>query len=78
MESASSRFRFRTDRLRSRLAERDLTQEQLARQMGVSLGTVSRWCRGIAEPRGHELVALTVVLGGEVDDWYRVNLNGEV
>src|SRR5262245_60771394 len=34
------------DDLRQQLAERDVTQRQLARALGVHAGTVNRWCRG--------------------------------
>lgn len=47
-----------------------MTQEDLARLTGAKVGTVSRWCRELAEPRGYELVALSRVLGIPAADWY--------
>lgn len=39
-----------------------LTQEQLARQLGVTLGAVSAWVRGRSEPTGAKLVLLAAAL----------------
>jgi ribosome-binding protein aMBF1 (putative translation factor) len=36
--------------LRAELARRGLSQEQMARDLGISVGTVSRWARGATTP----------------------------
>jgi transcriptional regulator with XRE-family HTH domain len=40
-----------------------MTQEQLAREAGVTLRTVQGWCAGRALPRWGQLVAVACVLG---------------
>ena len=66
-------FRFRAGLLRATLAERRISQEQLARTTGTRLGSVGRWCQERAEPRGHELVALAFALGIPAEDFYERN-----
>lgn len=66
-------FRFRAGLLRATLAEQRIRQEQLARSIGAKPGSVGRWCRERAEPRGHELVALAAVLGIPAEDFYERN-----
>ena len=70
MASATRPYVFRAGLLRATLAERRITQEDLARRIGVRLGTVGRWCRERAEPRGHELIALSDQLGIPAAEFY--------
>lgn len=49
-------------RLREAIAAKDMTQEGLARELGLSLRAVQDWCGGKSEPRGRQLVALSAVL----------------
>lgn len=39
-----------------------MTQEALARELGLSLRSVQKWATGKGEPRGRQLVALSKVL----------------
>ena len=57
-------------RLREALAAKDnMTQEALAREMGLSLRAVQDWCGGRSEPRGRQLVALSEVLNRDAG-WF--------
>lgn len=51
------------DWFRGRLHHRALTQEGVARMLGVSAKTVGRWAKGDTEPRFRELVLLYETLG---------------
>lgn len=55
-------------RLKQALAEKDMTQEALARELGLSLRAVQGWCAG-SEPRGRQLVAMSEVLGRDAG-WF--------
>ena len=57
-------------RLREAIAAKELTQEGLAREMGLSLRAVQMWCGGQSEPRGRQLVALSDVLGRDAGWFY--------
>lgn len=50
---------------RQRLAERGKSQEWLARELGVSLGTMNRWMRGIGEPKFGQALAVCAIFA----DW---------
>lgn len=41
----------RAEKLRSMLADRDWSQEKLARKSGVPLGTINRIVRGVVDPQ---------------------------
>jgi transcriptional regulator with XRE-family HTH domain len=43
----------------------DMSQDGLAREAGVSYHTVSAWVRGVSEPKGRQLVALSAALDRE-------------
>lgn len=45
-----------------------LTQEQLARQIGVASMTVSRWERGKHEPLAHQWRAIAQATGTQLDE----------
>lgn len=47
-----------------------LTQEGLARKMGVTLRTVTRWEESIGQPNGSKLIALAGLLGIDPDEFY--------
>jgi DNA-binding XRE family transcriptional regulator len=47
------------------LSATGLSQEQAARQLGVSVRTVGRWVRGETEPRLRDVRRVTRVFGGE-------------
>jgi transcriptional regulator with XRE-family HTH domain len=51
-------------RLKQALAEKEMTQEALARELGLSLRAVQGWCAG-SEPRGRALLNVSRVLGRE-------------
>lgn len=53
-----------------------MTQEKLAREIGVTLGAVSAWARGISEPKGGALVSLARVLGRD-ESWFFTELERE-
>lgn len=44
------------------------TQQQLATELGISVGTVSRWETGTNVPRGNLLIAVAAALGVEVSE----------
>jgi putative transcriptional regulator len=48
---------------------KELTQEQLAKAVGVTKSAVSHWEKGIAPPALHRLPALAEALGGDVDEF---------
>jgi DNA-binding XRE family transcriptional regulator len=48
---------------RGLLRERSVTQDALARVLGVSSKTVNRWSRGETEPRFRELMMIYEILG---------------
>jgi transcriptional regulator with XRE-family HTH domain len=50
-------------------SERQLTQEELARRLGVSVTTVSRWERGAMVPSILVLEPLCRTLGVRCDTW---------
>lgn len=54
---------------RERVSPR-LTNEELARRVGVTLRTVQRWQDGESEPRGGQLLSLASALDVAPDDFY--------
>jgi len=48
------------------------TQEQIAADLGVTQGSVSRWCLGLAIPRPEMMAKIVEYTGGEVqpNDFY--------
>lgn len=51
------------DWISSALRREGLTQEAAARQLGVSVKTVSRWVGGVTEPRMRDLRRIQEVFG---------------
>lgn len=49
--------------LRRAIVAEGMTQEELARQIGVSLRQVQKYCAGKADPSGARLIAMADVLG---------------
>jgi len=47
---------------------KDITQSELAKELGVDRSTVAKWEAGISLPRGKTLIALAKVLGCTVDE----------
>lgn len=54
--------------LQEKLREYDMTQNELARRMGLNSSTVSDWCRGWVLPRSNRLEQLCTVLHCEPAD----------
>lgn len=54
--------------------ENDKTQQQVAEELGVTQGSVSRWCAGESVPRPEFMQKITIYTGGEVtaNDFYGV------
>ena len=52
-----------TNRLREILAEKHISHTQLAKQIGVSQSTVSKWCTNTSQPVLSNLLKLTRTLG---------------
>ncbi len=51
------------DWMQRMLANRNLTQEAVARELGVSVRTVSRWICGNTEPRLRDLRRIQAMFG---------------
>lgn len=62
-----------TDKLTALRVERGLTQAELARAVGVSRQTVSRWERGFIVPSAANLISLSRLYGVPLDEL----MNGE-
>lgn len=56
---------------------RGLTQDELAKEVGVSRQTVSKWERGLIAPSGASLIALGRVYGISVDELVNEALSPE-
>lgn len=50
--------------------EKNMTQEQLAKEMGVGQAVVSKWENEIASPTADKLPKLAKVLGCRIDDLF--------
>jgi DNA-binding XRE family transcriptional regulator len=51
------------DWFKRRLRDRELSHEAVARRIGVSTKTITRWVTGRTEPRFRELIEICTVLG---------------
>lgn len=69
---------FRGDLVRSARAAAELTNEQLARQVDVTLRTVQRWQEGSSEPGGGQLLKLAHALNVAPDALYELKSEDEV
>lgn len=56
------------ERLQQIMADRNITQAQLARKMNVSRGCIHYWYWGVNEPKIEMLVRLRHILGCEWDE----------
>lgn len=63
------------DNVRSGRVEKGLTQAQLAHLVGVDVGSVSRWERGLVMPTLENLVGLAVAFGRDAA-WFYVDHAG--
>jgi len=48
----------RIEKLKEIMQAKGLTQEQLAREIGVTVRTVVRWLHGDSEPKGLSIIAI--------------------
>ena len=55
--------------IRSRRKNINLTQKELAEQVGVSTNTVARWERGETEPSFSDFLRVCAVLGMKMEDF---------
>lgn len=53
-------------KLKDYLKLRKIRQEAFAKDLGVTQGSVSRWCDGIQLPRASVMKKILVITGGEV------------
>jgi transcriptional regulator with XRE-family HTH domain len=56
--------------LRAALEAADMTQEDLARKVDVSLRSAQGWCLGEKEPRGETLIRVARAVGVPAEDLY--------
>jgi transcriptional regulator with XRE-family HTH domain len=56
------------NRLKSVLAERQITNKRLSERMNLSTTTVSRWCTNKAQPSLETLVEIAKILRVDVKD----------
>ena len=61
---------FSPARLRAFRGKIQMTQEDLAREIGVTLRSVTRWENGIGQPTADKVFALAQALGCDADDLY--------
>lgn len=66
-ENSRKVFIERLDRL---MKEKGLSQTELSARTGISIPSISRYLAGKSEPRGTELVLLSVVLDASIDYLY--------
>lgn len=59
-----------SERLKAQCAKRNMTQEMLAEQMGVSRQTISRWQLGESEPSFEHLTKLSILLEVTLDELF--------
>jgi transcriptional regulator with XRE-family HTH domain len=59
------------ERIRARRKALGLKQREIAQALGIEQSEVSRWERGVHEPRGKNRARLCDVLGVTVDYLYR-------
>jgi len=59
----------RIEKLKEIIKEKELTQEALARELGVSLMTIFRWLHGINRPKGLSLKVIDEWIEGNKKDF---------
>lgn len=57
-----------SENLRNRLYLKRMTQGELAKKLGVSEASVSKWCLGDAMPRPKKIDQICVLLGCNIED----------
>ena len=62
------RSSYHLNRLKEVLAEKNLTNEWLAEQLGVDPATVSKWCMNSAQPPLNALLKTKMLLGVDIQD----------
>lgn len=58
--------RTRYNRIKSVLAEKEMSNKELAEKLGIAVGTVSTWCRNFKQPKIETLYEIAKVL--KLDD----------
>lgn len=58
-----------SENLRAALKEANLSQGQFASRVGVTLSSVSNWCRGLNEPKSFQILAIARELDRPVE-WF--------
>ena len=61
------------NRIRELRQEKQLSQEELARRLGVDRSSVARWETGSNNPRIEKLLALAKIFGCSLDELVREN-----
>lgn len=61
--------------LRRILAERNITQKELAEAIGIAAGTVSRYAAGLRTPSGYTASKITEYLGLPWDYFFKLKEN---
>ena len=61
------------NRIRELRQEKQLSQEELARRLGVDRSSVARWETGSNNPRMEKLLALAKIFGCSLDELIREN-----
>jgi len=57
-------------RLKRLMDEKGIKQTELAARASITQASVSRYVRGMAEPRSRELHAISKVLGVSMESWF--------
>ncbi len=55
------------DNLKELMIEKGFTQESLAKLVGTTQGTISKWLSGVQEPRLYQLKQICTVFGCTAD-----------
>ena len=58
----------RMNKIKERLTELGMSQNELARALGVSKGTTSSWCNNLSQPPVSRILKLCEVLSCEISD----------
>jgi len=56
------------NRIKAILAEKDISNKELAEQIGVTEGTVSTWCRNFKQPKIETLFEIAKYMQVEASD----------
>ncbi len=60
------------------MKEKGLTQSELAERASITQSTVSKYIRGVQEPKSRELHAISKVLGVSMDSWFGGTISSAV